>query len=185
MDDIYDRRKKAPLWWYNKSSDLRASAGAIWFSMEKEQGEKVVENLNLGRGFSMEVAGFHVYKMLCGMSVELMLKAVIVAKGESIKETHNLIELSHIAGISYDNEGEWFIKLLTEDIIWAGRYPVPKKKEKMDKYNQLSCEYAHDASRIGSFKFYKYNNLYCWENFNQLWTVAAEAFRFEYNKNYT
>ena len=56
LKEYYNRRKTTPLYWHNKSSDLRASAGVMWFAMQTENSEKIVKKLNLGHGFSLPVA---------------------------------------------------------------------------------------------------------------------------------
>lgn len=77
----YERQKSQAVYWYNKASDLRGSAGAIWASMCEPEFAAVPERLGLGRSFSFTVACGSVYRMLCGMALELLLKAIIIEKG--------------------------------------------------------------------------------------------------------
>ena len=73
--DIEERSKNRPTLaeernhpshWYNRASDLHASAGALWYVMKLKDTE-VVESLGLSAGFSMGVACRPVYHMLCGL----------------------------------------------------------------------------------------------------------------------
>ncbi len=75
--DIFDTRNESPLWWYNKSSDLHASAGALWVAMSESKEKKYQKKLSLGSSFSMGVACWPVYQMLFGMSFELILNEVV------------------------------------------------------------------------------------------------------------
>jgi len=56
QDDIYTRRKELPLYWYNKSSDLRGAAGAVWTCMDGPISLTVPKELGLGNDFIMGVA---------------------------------------------------------------------------------------------------------------------------------
>lgn len=99
--DIYERRKKIAIYWYNKASDLRGSAGALWASMDEARSNAIVKELGLGTGFNMKVATPPVYAMLCGMSLELLYKAIVVAKGnEPNIKSHKLTDLASVAGLS-------------------------------------------------------------------------------------
>lgn len=42
-----------PNHWYNRAADLRASAGAIWYSMSAQNKEAVSEELGFGSGHSI------------------------------------------------------------------------------------------------------------------------------------
>jgi hypothetical protein len=167
-------RGKAPFAWYNKSSDLRASAGALWVCMGDKQSKEIVEILKLGDSFKLGIAGWPVYIMLCGMSLELIFKAVIVAKGDKVKKTHDLVALARISNIEYDNRKKGILKIFTESIIWAGKYPVPLEldREKMDELNNLYRTCAsprhNNALDFGSFLD--------WASFNEIWSEANEVF---------
>lgn len=71
------KRFSHPNYWFNHASDLRAAAGAVWFAMG-EQNEQVRESLGLDVGFSMNVASRPVYHLLCGLALEVLLKALLV-----------------------------------------------------------------------------------------------------------
>ncbi len=154
-------RKNAPLWWFNKSSDFHASAGALWLSMDNSMAAHYVEKLNLGDGFRMSVAVWPVFMMLCGMSLELIYKAISVAKGDQVKTHHKLIDLAQAAGIKIDNQAKAYLKELTEFIIWAGKYPVPKDNQK-ESFFRNSAQYLS------------------WDSFNGLWVEAVDIF-FQYH----
>ncbi|MDR9469273.1 hypothetical protein [Marinospirillum sp.] len=173
---LYQVRKEAPLWWFNKSSDLRASAGTLWLGMSSdERSKEITESLHLGDGFSIPIAVRPVYQMLCGMSLELIFKAVVVARGYKPNHVHDLPSLAERAALAYSEEERGILAVFTESIIWEGRYPVPKKEEIMDKACQLRsahCFTPHGKS--GMFK--KPNDALSWASFNSIWGRASEAF---------
>jgi hypothetical protein len=98
-EDIYERRKKSPLWWHNKASDLRASAGVLWLAISEGKNEFVQEKLGFSKGFDFGIACWPVYQMTFGMALELKLKSVIVAKKENPPLSHDLIRLSTLSKI--------------------------------------------------------------------------------------
>lgn len=111
--DIYERREKLAIYWYNKASDLRGSAGALWASMDESRSNEIVEELGLGVGFSMTVATSPVYAMLCGMSLELLYKAIVVAKGNKPNvKSHNLTDLASDAGVSVTKRQVGLLEIL-------------------------------------------------------------------------
>lgn len=69
--------KNHPNHWFNRSSDLHASAGAVWHSMGAKSKE-IAQELGLSSGFDMGLACYHVYHMLCGLALEVMMKAVLM-----------------------------------------------------------------------------------------------------------
>ncbi|EJM89840.1 MULTISPECIES: hypothetical protein [unclassified Pseudomonas] len=91
--------------WLNRANDLYASAGAIWFAMRSGNNETITHELNLGQDFSMSVACKPVYHMICGLSLEVVMKAVIVSRGGTVPEKHFLNDLADLIGIKR-NENE-------------------------------------------------------------------------------
>jgi hypothetical protein len=63
--------------------------------------------------------------MLYGMAIELMYKAILIAKGCKPKnfKTHILIDLAKWAGITVDVKSNLILQLLTESVIWADLPP--------------------------------------------------------------
>lgn len=78
MDNRITNDRMHPNHWFNRASDLRASAHVLWLSMESKE---IQQKMGYGGGFSLGVACYPVYQMLCGLALELILKAVIVQKG--------------------------------------------------------------------------------------------------------
>jgi hypothetical protein len=128
----------------------------------------------LGPGFRMEVALPRVYWMLCGMSIELLLKAVIVASAKQPESTHNLKKLASDAGVTYTSEQIDLLQILTESIVWDGRYPVPNKKVDWDNLRRLEDSRLFDKSPLGNsgLEVLTRNDALNWDSYSDLWMVA-------------
>jgi hypothetical protein len=175
-DITYERRRNAPLWWYNKSSDLHASAGALWLTMGDEVDRVAAQKLGIGSGFSMGIACWPVYQMLCGLSLELIFKAIVVAEGKEPSHVHLLTDLASEAGLSYTAQELQVLKLLTESIIWDGRYPVPKNKIHLEKHYQHASEVLYDSIQLDTITVQRPNDSLSWENHTSMWKKGADKF---------
>jgi len=174
--NFFSLRKNSPLSWYNKSCDLRASSGALWFSMKNELLKKISSELNLGKGRSANT--WAVYLMLCGLSLELIYKAILVVKKQQVSTKHTLKNLADLAGIHSDRRKEDLLAILTEAIIWDGKYPVPRDEQqgKMVELSKIENRSLFDYVEWKSLKIPRPNNELGWDSFNNLWTEANEVF---------
>ncbi len=68
------------------------------------------------------------------LSIELLFKAIIVAKGGIAPKTHKLFGLAGDAGVAFSNNQEATLEWLSEILKWSGRYPVPNKEKDWDHY---------------------------------------------------
>ena len=176
QEDEYKRRKELAVYWYNKASDLRGSAGALWVSMDDSTSGKMADKLGLGAGFSFKAACYPVYLMLCGMALELVFKAIIVAQNQEPPSIHNLIELARKADVEYSDDEEGLMQILSESVIWEGKYPVPKKQEHLEQFNELCLEHLYDKASLGSLEVLKSNDSLSWESVNNLWKRASNLY---------
>lgn len=176
----FDRRKNTPQYWYNKASDLRASAGAIWHCMGASDKADIATKLGLGRGFDMGIATHAVFPMLCGLSLELQFKAICVKGGAHPAGTHNLLALAKTAGLSLPPELVPFMKIFTESIVWDGKYPVPMEKQRdaLDELNELRKDALFEDSGLGSgtMRIYRSNGKLSWETFSTIWAIGQERY---------
>jgi hypothetical protein len=170
----YERRKTLSIYWYNKASDLFGAAGLVWAGMERDESADAAEWLGLGAGFSFRAACWPVYQMLCGLALELFLKASIVEQGRQPETTHKLLALWAEAGLAATKEQEGLLAILTASISWAGKYPVPKLESDFNRMSDLEDDYLWDARLVGSqeIKILRRNNNLTWDSFGRLWTLA-------------
>lgn len=78
--------------------------------------------------------GSRVYLLNGALSIELLLKAIIVAKGKIAPKHHDLLDLARNANVGYVANQRATLELLTQILKWSGRYPVPNKEEDWQRY---------------------------------------------------
>ena len=132
-DDLAELLHK-PQYWMYKAEALRASAGAVRYCQQGVFPEKLEEP-------EINMSGmWQVYRMLCGMSLELAYKASLVAMGKKIRTTHDLVSLAEEVCFKLSPEERGLLALLAECVIWEGRYPCPKDELALEYFVYLHYE---------------------------------------------
>lgn len=113
-----------------------------------------------------------------GLSIELGLKAVAVAKFKDFPKTHKLIDLVRLSGIEITLEQEVTLELLSEFIIWAGRYPVPKKADQWDKHHDSILEKHKIRTQNGNIGSVLVNQdrFPTLENYHRIWSLIFDTY---------
>lgn len=173
---LYEQRKRDSIYWFSKASDLRGGAAALWASMNSES-RKIAVKSGLGKGYRMSVALPSVYRMVCGMSMELLFKTIIVARGEEPKRSHLLVKLAAHAGVAYTAEQLGLLQILSEAIIWDGKYPIPNEAEHGKELSRLERERLFDKSPLGEtgLEILTSNGALDWDSYSELWRIAFSA----------
>ena len=78
-------------YWINKAIALRASAAAVWYCINANLHVDLSSALGSVNPIDITGDAWQVYRMLCGMSLELAYKASLIAMGQKIKTTHDLV----------------------------------------------------------------------------------------------
>lgn len=177
MNERFQTLKETPLWWNNKSSDLRAAAGALWIGMDESKNDEYVKALGLWKGFNLRVC-FPVYCMLWGLSFELLLKSVITSKrgAEKIPQIHDLCGLADSAGVKLNGKERAVLKLLTKYTMWAGKYPVPKEIEEFEQFGKVSDEATLEKVLSYKLRAFQYNDVLDWKSLNEFWESVDERY---------
>src|SRR4051812_49404948 len=106
MIDAYSqefKNRQSPQWWYNKASQLHTSAAVIWhFGVINKVPDSIKNELGFTDAFSFEVGCFPVFPLLSGLSIETLLKGIIVLSGGKVEFNHNLVELAESAMLEAD-----------------------------------------------------------------------------------
>ncbi|MDM8356160.1 hypothetical protein [Pandoraea communis] len=175
---IVDERSH-PNHWHNRASDLHASAGAIWHAMNHST--TVATDLGLGEGFSMGVACNPIYHMLCGLALELVMKATLVKRGVAPADlqTHSFDKLIDLLGIQVTKKERKLLHFYEASLVWAGRYPIPNKAtdEALIKYWDLAGDILSEPVKtLGSLTLSHSSGTTNWENFTKLWTGYSAMF---------
>lgn len=170
-----------PNHWFNRASDLRASAGALWLAMHNDADDGGVECLRLGPSFSMSVACNPVYHMLCGLALELVMKARLaqMGKSQSQMETHSFTRLLELLDVHPYPAERKLLSFYENCLVWAGRYPLPrnpsetKLKQFWDAADDVLTE---PVPGIRGIQVRRGNGATSWQNFHTLWQKYAALF---------
>lgn len=176
--ESYRRARDVSVHWYNRASDLRAAAGAVWVAMLDGAPDA---RLGLPVGTRMTAACPRVFHMLCGSALELCLKAIVVTKGETPKRTHDLVQLCTHAGVTFGQREAGLLRVLTDATTWMARYPIPtgesaaahRKYEAASKHVRASLVAEQS---LGRTRIQRPNGALDWIGFNQLWELASSAY---------
>ncbi|MDI6800454.1 MAG: HEPN domain-containing protein [Thermodesulfovibrionales bacterium] len=119
------------------------------------------------------------YYYNAGLSIELLLKAIILAKSKSFGTNHNLIQLSKNSGVSLTKDQECTLELLSEIIIWSGRYPIPKKEGQWNNYHDVIFEKHIIRERDGNtFRTLANRGRFpSIENYKKIWDICEIEYK--------
>lgn len=127
----------------------------------------------------MGVACWGVYHMMCGLALELAIKAVIVQRGFPLREIHDLNQLAADIGVSRSPHEKALLKFYTSSIIWAGRYPVPKQcdDEKLRRfYKEANDVLTKPGPMLGPLRLSVSSDATDWDQFHELWLRFSNEF---------
>ena len=115
-----------------------------------------------------------VFLVNVALSLELLLKAIIVAQGESAPPIHELRVLAEKAGVFFTNSQKTTLEILEEIFKWSGRYPVPNKASDWDTYHDQIFERHVLRERAGNTSTTRANpkTFPSIDNCDALWTIA-------------
>jgi hypothetical protein len=142
IDDLYRRGlSNAPLW-FTTGGDLLVSARVLWKKIEPVTQAKTLDE---AARFNDEFRLAAPFLLLCGLALENLLKALIVKQVFARQDgqpdpsaptilpdylkTHNLCELANRAAFTPSDRERRTLIRLTHYVEWAGRYPIPRKRQ--------------------------------------------------------
>lgn len=176
--DRFARLLSKPQYWINKAEALRASAGAVWYCQHAMGNGEILQMLGTEPVVNMAGDTWQVYRMLCGMSLELAYKASLVALGKEIKTTHNLVWLAEQVCFNLSPKERGLLALLSECVIWEGRYPAPRGEQSLEYFIYLHYENLFRKVRTGNLTVLKpvEPDPLGWDGYNELWKSAVAAY---------
>jgi len=84
--------------------------------------------------------GLRIFQYNAALSLELIFKAILAAKGDDIPTIHILRELCVKADVQLNDDQKHTLDLLTENILWLARYPTPKTEGQWDSFHDKIIE---------------------------------------------
>lgn len=92
----------------------------------------------------LELSCWAPYKMLIGMSFELLFKSHCVKNGIAFRPTHDLVQLVRTANLPISGHEIDILKTLSAFIVWDGRYPIPKTVELLEEHWKHQSKSSQD-----------------------------------------
>lgn len=114
-----------------------------------------------------------------GIAIELALKALAIEKSKKFETNHRLNELSSLVGLKITKDQECTLELLSELIVWSGRYPIPKKEGQWNNYHDVVQEKHIVREREGNVgrTLANRNRFPTVDNFLTLWGVIEGEYK--------
>jgi hypothetical protein len=142
--------------WYGSAISFHEGASILWQHKE-----------SIPRGML-------VFLINAALSIELLLKAIIVAKGGGAPQTHELRDLARDAEVAFSKNQMATLELLGEVLKWSGRYPVPNTEKAWDHYYDHVVERHIIREREGSVGRVRANpeTFPSVQNYEALWNLA-------------
>lgn len=162
---------------------VREFVGFTFLNVEKDPGNwyKLARQFNevaLVLNHHQRDGLLQAYLYNAGLSLELSLKAILIAKSMSFTKDHSLLELVKIANIPITGDQECTLEFLTEVIKWAGRYPTPKKSAHWDNWHDkiLSKHMERHSNKGGGQTTKKESRFPSHKNCQVLWKALEHEF---------
>lgn len=164
--DLYEKQfnanRDSSTAWHNKSANLLTTAHVLWKAMEDDN--------------SLSLDCWSTYKMLMGMSFELLFKSICIQKNLTFKHTHNLVSLSKSAGINLSKDEASVLSVLTEYIYWDGKYPTPKDKDALEKHWKNENKVTNHETKMGNLTIQEQNGKLDFDQLIKIWRDYSDAY---------
>ena len=142
LEWAFDQSGQNPLAWRASADDLVAAAAAVK--------DKVV---NFGEAMHSLAA---VQAMLLGMAIECMLKGIYIKAGNRLTAEgrflrvpdaglHQLTQIADAGAYPINDEERRILEKLSGFILFAGRYPIPRRWQQMRPANGVSPKFISKA----------------------------------------
>lgn len=100
-----------------------------------------------------------------------------IAEGQSIPHKgHDLLKLAQSIKLYLSANEVGLLGLLSEAVVWDGRYPVPLAEGRLNKLSSLFCEHLSDRKKIGSLVILSPNNHCGWDEFRAFWCRCNDRY---------
>ncbi len=110
------------------------------------------------------------------MAIELLIKAILVQRGQEPAAIHDLNKLAQQASLPLDENSSNILKILSESVLWDGRYPVPKAERHFLELRNLQYEVMTTKVPLGSLHVLRPNGALNWEGFTAVWVRFNDVY---------
>lgn len=156
--------------WYQKSVGLYASASLIAEARQNCEDKEFLESLELKGDYSVSIGCEYPYLMLMGLSFEVILKAICIETSSEFSQVkHDLQAVAKSADVQLSNIEATQLRLLSDFVLWEGRYPVAKKPpQTMQHWNSTRKE-LWKTEKILGFEITERSDIFEHESLKSLW----------------
>jgi len=122
--------------------------------------------------------GLKIFLYNAALSLELMFKAILAAKGEVIPASHILINLCAKSKVNFDEDKKCTLELLTECFLWLSRYPAPTSEKRWGNYHDVIVEKHKICSKSGNTYTTRGNpkRFPSLENYEYIWDKCSKKY---------
>lgn len=158
----FEIKNKTPDCWHNKSRDLLASARILWDAIQSKK--------------ELEVSCWKSCKMLMGMSFELLFKAHCIGKDIDFDATHDLVSLARAANLTTSKDENEVLKVLSEYVVWDGRYPTPRKFQYLENHWKNQSKVQNNKVKAENLTMMVQNDKLNFEKLMPIWRKFSDSF---------
>jgi hypothetical protein len=151
------KTKIESVYWSTSAFELKVTSIVLWEKYDDSDSMAAsdlakydVPSTYLFKGTLARTIGLN-----CGLSIELFLKACIIERLGNLPKKfmiHNLYKLAEKAGVIFSSVETERLKILTEYITWAGKYPSGKNdnsvEDLINKMDALGVDNAECYSSL-------------------------------------
>lgn len=115
------------------------------------------------------------------LSLELIFKGILIRRNLPVPDGpsgHDLVSLCAKADVNLSDNQKITLELLSETIVWAGRYPAPKTEKRWNEYQDVIFEkHVIRSSTENRFSLMANRDTFPdWENYLKIWNVCVAEF---------
>jgi hypothetical protein len=112
------------------------------------------------------------------ISLELIFKAILTKKNLPFPKSeggHDLCAMCAASRVKISGHQIITLELMTEELLWAARYPVPKTERRWDNFQDVVVERHIVRSQAGKVSSTRANSKTFpnWENYMKIWNCAV------------
>lgn len=132
----FEKVGREPDMWHTSAYGLKHAADAVLAKIKADMTALASGKPSAKHFRKLPVV--YAYMLLAGLAIENLIKGLSIKKDSALIDNgkldqslgkHDLLALARKAGVRLTEEERSLVERLTEYVIWAGRYPIPKRSD--------------------------------------------------------
>jgi len=116
----------------------------------------------------------NVFCLLAGLSIELLLKGILLGLQGKFPKSHQIQDLSLLSGISSTDDDLIILQSMSEYVSWASKYPTPKDEQSWHSAVELFGKQRRTSGKLSSYIISEREiNM---DNYERFWEKYANCF---------